>query len=752
MGGAKPSVCAPPLWESIPPELQARPQWVEWRWFLKPNGEFTKPPLQPDGTKAKTSDPSTWCSFEYAQTALETSLLADSPHRFDGIGFILTENDEFTGWDFDNCLDADFNITTPQVSEYVTSLNSYTEISPSLTGLRVITRGKLPAGRRKKGDFECYDSGRYLTITGRTWPPASAPKPIVDCQPQIEAVFMAIFASNGAAREAALSDSDLLTRARNAKNGARFVALYDNGDGRETNESDQALCDLLAFWTNRESARIDSLFRGSALYRDKWERRDYREKTINAAIARCTEGYVPRAKSRAVTFDEPPSQSKGVAVTVKVSDIEEKDLKWLWYERFAFGKFNIIAGDPDRGKSFVTLDVTTRVTRGWDFPDGAHCEVGRVLLCTSEDSFADTIKPRLRAQGANLELVERLTMEDEHGKPRYLNLETDLPAIEAKLKELGDVKLIIFDPFTAYLGDIDSNKDPQVRALLTPLVEMAERMGVAIIGIFHLNKAATLDIIYRVQGSVGFVGQARGTWCVLDDPDVPERRLMLKIKNNLARKDISGLAFTIREVDGRPKLEWEPDPILVDIRQVIGGFQNIKRRGPKGEKLERATKLIDEMLADGARPMRDVETCAHAARISTSTLRDAANKRGVVPKKDEQYQGKVWWSLPPDAPEEGEGAWRKTIKEAVFTYALKQPEWFTSAQIDLAKLVKAETGEPYGLRDIQWVLRSLVEDGKLGYRHSEVEVNSRGKPPYEYRVKVGSPVPLPVQPGLPQIR
>lgn len=169
MGGSKPAIVRPPLWENIPSELQAYPQWVLWRWVER-GGKPTKPPFQCDGRNAKADDPSTWAPFDYVQTAFETS------GAFDGIGFVLTATDPFTAFDFDHCLDESANITDPRVARYVAYLDSYTEISPFGRGLRVLVRAKLPAGARRAGNHECYDQGRYVTLTGR----------ILTCQPQAD--------------------------------------------------------------------------------------------------------------------------------------------------------------------------------------------------------------------------------------------------------------------------------------------------------------------------------------------------------------------------------------------------------------------------------------------------------------------------------------------------------------------------------------------------------------------------------------
>jgi putative DNA primase/helicase len=211
------------------------------------------------------------------------------------------------------------------VVEYVGQLNSYTEISPSGTGLRVITRAKLPAGGRKRGNIECYESRRYLTISGNHYP--GCPTSINVRQQVVDAVHAAVFGHNqdkkGISGKAHQhngshdsrggtddghdpSDDDVLEHARGAANGARFTALYDHGNlsqyDYDDSRGDLALCSVLAFWCGPNAAQIDRLFRSSALMRDKWDsaRGDstYGAWTINKALEGKTEFFDWQANAR----------------------------------------------------------------------------------------------------------------------------------------------------------------------------------------------------------------------------------------------------------------------------------------------------------------------------------------------------------------------------------------------------------------------------------------------------------------------
>lgn len=295
----RPRKPAEPLWSAIPPELIKIPRWVLWRYEVRSSG-WTKVPLQPDRSPASSTDETTWAPFDFVESAFSSGR-----SLFDGIGIVLNR-DGLIGFDFDHCV-SDGRIVDLKIENYVRQLDSYTEVSPSGTGLRVFLFAKLPPDGRKSGNIECYETGRYLTVTGCHYP--NSPGTINYHQgAAVEAVHASVFAERIANRETAkrrssvntavsLADSELLERARKSKNGADFIALYDRGawKGRYTSQSeaDLALCTSLAFWCRSDPIRIDRLLRSSALMRRKWERADYRDRTIAKAIEGSGEVYLP---------------------------------------------------------------------------------------------------------------------------------------------------------------------------------------------------------------------------------------------------------------------------------------------------------------------------------------------------------------------------------------------------------------------------------------------------------------------------
>ncbi len=289
---------------AIPAELTSRDQWVVWRWE-KRKGKLNKPPYQPSGSPAKSNDPATWVSFQAAIEAFEIG-------QFDGVGFVLTADDPYAMADLDHCLDSAGNVKA-WARDVVDQLRSYTEITPSGAGLRVIVKAILPPGGRKRrigsdGGVELYDRLRYMTMTGNHL--AGTPETIEERQNEMAELHARLF--GGASRSArvatdsrrsctSLKDDELLAKARAAKNREKFCALYDRGDISgypSASEADLALCALLAFWTGGDVQQIDRLFRRSRLFRqEKWDvehyagGKTYGQATIAKAVAGTPEFY-----------------------------------------------------------------------------------------------------------------------------------------------------------------------------------------------------------------------------------------------------------------------------------------------------------------------------------------------------------------------------------------------------------------------------------------------------------------------------
>lgn len=236
--------------EYIPKELKAFPNWVCWT-IEERDGKLTKIPINPKtGGKAQPNNPSTWTSYDEAVAKWRNC----ENGGIEGIGFVLTN--DYAGVDLDHCRDLQTGKVETWAQKIVTQLNSYTEVTPSGTGLRVWIKGKLPSGRRKRANIEMYDGGRFFTVTGQHV--QGTPWIIHDGQDEIKKIHNEIFGNGHKKRTSekttpltslSLSDIDLIEKAKTALNGEKFSRLW-NGDFSEypsQSEADLALCLLLAF-------------------------------------------------------------------------------------------------------------------------------------------------------------------------------------------------------------------------------------------------------------------------------------------------------------------------------------------------------------------------------------------------------------------------------------------------------------------------------------------------------------------------
>jgi hypothetical protein len=325
------------------------------------------------------------------------------------------------------------------------------------------------------------------------------------------------------------------------------------------------------------------------------------------------------------------------------------------------GKINLFAGDPGLGKSLLTVELAAHVSRGKPWPvDGSKCPRGDVLMLSAEDDLADTIRPRLDAAGADVNRVYALPMvttysDDGREAHRIPSLADDVERIGAMLAALPDIRLLTIDPISAYLAGVDSHKNTDMRAVLSPWADLASRCKVAIVCISHLNKGQG-SAMYRTAGSIAFMAAARAAFSVSKDKDDELRRLVLPVKNNLG-PDEGGLAYRVEAVEGIPRIEWEPEPVHISAEEALSPDR--EHRSATDE----ASDFLREVLADGPMKATDVQREARQAGISDKALRSARERLGIKPHK-RGYQGAWVWELPGEdaskMPKGAKGAHDKT--------------------------------------------------------------------------------------------
>jgi putative DNA primase/helicase len=360
-------------------------------------------------------------------------------------------------------------------------------------------------------------------------------------------------------------------------------------------------------------------------------------------------------KDRIDKLDEKLGAGTGIDKldVINLGEVGAQEVGWLWPNRIPKGKLSLIVGDPGVGKSYFTIWITSVVTTGRPFPGSLNipAEKGKVVILTAEDGLADTIVPRLDQNEGDRSLVLAIRgTREEDGSYRGFNLAKDIQVLEKLIISLGDVKLIIIDPVSAYLGvgkDVDTHRDKDVRGVLMPVASLAEKHGVAIIGILHLNKSQDLGAIYRVSVSMAFVAAARSVW-LLDrekrDGEDRSLRYFTPIKNNLSR-DPEAITFTINQTGVVEILENGKRPPSTE--ELLAGREAPKR---KNAATERAKQFLLDLLKDGPVGARRVEEEAKSAAITKNALRNAKNELGILSKAVYGEAGvENWnWSLPTD--------------------------------------------------------------------------------------------------------
>lgn len=343
--------------------------------------------------------------------------------------------------------------------------------------------------------------------------------------------------------------------------------------------------------------------------------------------------------------DPQPDQELGVLL----STVHPQRVEWLWPGRIPLGKLTILDGDPGLGKSVLTLDLATRVSRGLSMPfeerePGVDREPAGVVLLSAEDGLDDTIRPRLDAAGADVERVLALDKIPEKDGARLPVLPNDALCVRQAVKRM-QAQLVVIDPLSAFLGrETNMHKDQDTRRALHPLALVAQQTGAAVVVVRHLNKAAGSNPLYRGGGSIGIIGAARSGLLVARDPDNPDRRILASTKCNLAKLPPS-LTFDLSQAgNGALRVGW--------IGQSTHTAESLLATGRDDEDrsaVQEAVEVLRSILESGPVLADDVKKDARKAGIADRTLHRAKSILGVKPRKV-GFIGKWQWSLPVHTP------------------------------------------------------------------------------------------------------
>ena len=632
--------------DRIPQDLKEHMYWCVWKYDQR-GGKRTKVPYNPrTGHKTRTNPPDTFAPFTDALAAYQRG-------GYDGLGIGVFG--DIGAVDIDSCFNP-IHGPDQRAQSIIASMNSYAEISPSGTGLRIIFRApgfEFDRERHyiKRGGLEVYIAGctsRFVTITGNAYNDLT----ISERSSEISAVLGAHMVRPTAKKtstalppSSVLTDEQVLVKAPTSAHGERFTRLWSGDTSEHANDAsaaDLALCNILAFYCGGDAEQMDRLFRQSGLYREKWEREDYRNATIERAVNDCTAFY---GQGSTAEEDFAAATSAKKLKVKPMSAIRAKRAEYLLAPYIPKGKLIILAGVSGGTKTWAALKLATIVSNGAPFITDdmvTPCRTPAIVVYqTRENDYETDIRPRLDILGANLDNILVIDEQDTDGKGFPLSL------IDGRIEDVvKDYKaaLLIFDPIQSYIGaELDFHKANEVRPVLDRLASICARYGCSIILISHMSKDTTRSALDRILGSSDLRNAARSILIVGVHPDKEDHRVLVHAKNNLG-------------LNGK-SIEYHLD--MENAGVVFDGFCNFdedevihgKRKEGHGKDavaLDDAVRMLHELLSiSGHAALEDVHLMAGDAGIGQRTLYNARKKLNLTTRQfGKPPARKTFWILP----------------------------------------------------------------------------------------------------------
>jgi len=343
------------------------------------------------------------------------------------------------------------------------------------------------------------------------------------------------------------------------------------------------------------------------------------------------------------------TSDRGV-ILLKATDLEPKPINWVWDGWIAGGKIHLLGGMAGTGKTTLSLALASIITNGGKFPDGTRSLIGNVIIWTGEDDIADTLIPRLMAMGANLDRVHFVQGVISENGERPFDPSADLPILEEAISKVGNVRLLIIDPIVSVVKG-DSHKNAEVRKDLSPLVQMTESTGLAIIGITHFSKGTSgREPIERITGSLAFGAVARIVLAASKskNEEGDDIRIFLRAKSNIS-KDIDGFEYSIEQavIDSgieTSRVVWG-NAIHGSAKELLVNAEDDSDGGSMTE----CKQFLKSILTDGELSATEVKKDCIGAGFSVSTMNRAKKSLGIQAKKIGMGRGSHWvWEMPKD--------------------------------------------------------------------------------------------------------
>ena len=591
--------------DTIPASLRETGLFCCWK-YEKRGGRITKVPYNPrTGNRANSTNPATFAPLSEALEAVGD---------YDGIGIGVFG--DLGAIDIDHCISDNGELSEMAV-DIMEAMQAYTEYSPSGKGLRLLfhatgfeyDKDRYYINRQKIG-LEVYIAGntnKYVTVTGNTLTPG------VDLEERGEhlaAVLEKYMVRPRASKQKPTppltpADRDLLNRAKRSKRGVEFSNLWA-GDGvayESHSEADIALCNMLAFWTNRNPVQMDRLFRNSGLMRPKWDEihgpDTYGNITIQNAIDTATECYGDKSA-------KPPIVQHLEIISAR--DLQKANLppvKFLVEEMLPEGT-SLLTAASKIGKSWMVLHLALCIAAGEPFMGHKTQQCG-VLYLALEDSLnrlQDRMNKILQGKPAPEQFYFSTKAPDmDHGL---------LDMLDEHLEQHPETKLIIIDTLQKVRGQAISSKEHQYaqdyREMGNIKAHMDEK-GVSVMFVHHNRKMKDDDDPFNmISGTNAIMGAADTIWTI-----TKAKRDSVEATLHITGRDVfqSDTVITFNqdtgtwkaigaEADVTAAAEWAKysiNPIVKTIKALLEKSPEKRWDGPMKDLLEAGKVITETILA-----------------------------------------------------------------------------------------------------------------------------------------------------------
>lgn len=309
------------------------------------------------------------------------------------------------------------------------------------------------------------------------------------------------------------------------------------------------------------------------------------------------------------------------------AEIDTFLLHWLWPSYLPRGKLAVLDGPPGCGKSFLTVDLAARLSRAAPMPDGSAApRACNCILLNAEDAPADVVRPRALAAGADL---ERVFAAGGPGDP--------LPQLPGGIADLTRLvhehraELLVIDPLSAFLPRSCATA-LKVREALFPLAALAHDTGCTVLVVRHGGVAPARD---------GALSLARAGLMIARHPDDPDLRVLAVSKSNLSAVPAS-LGFRLQEGESGAVVQWV-GRVDLTAEELVGAGAATAARRPR----ERAAEFLREALANGPRPVSELEALAAERGLNWKTVTRAKDALKIAAKQERDGEQRRWvWRDP----------------------------------------------------------------------------------------------------------